>query len=102
MPETAALLPPWLLLMADSFWPLLHAGIKFTVPLTLISFAAGLGLAFVVALIRLLGPAPLVLVVRFYVWLIRGPPLLAPLVVMFYGLTRGGLGRHPCPPAPIG
>ena len=55
MPETAALLPSWLQLMADSFWPLLHAGIRFTVPLTLISFGAGLMLACVVALIRLFG-----------------------------------------------
>ena len=51
---------------------LLHAGLVFTVPLTLASFALGLALAFVVALIRLFGPAPLVAVVRFYVWLVRG------------------------------
>ncbi|MCH1997248.1 cysteine ABC transporter permease, partial [Achromobacter xylosoxidans] len=34
--------PAWVQLMADSFWPLLHAGLVFTVPLTLMSFALGL------------------------------------------------------------
>lgn len=57
--------PAWVQLMADSFWPLLHAGLVFTVPLTLMSFALGLALAFLVALIRLFGPAPLVALVRF-------------------------------------
>ena len=47
--------PAWVQLMADSFWPLLHAGLVFTVPLTLMSFALGLALAFLVALIRLFG-----------------------------------------------
>ncbi len=102
MPETAALLPSWLQLMADSFWPLLHAGIRFTVPLTLISFGAGLMLAFVVALIRLFGPAPLVWVARFYIWLIRGTPLLVQLFVIFYGLPSVGIVLDPFPAALIG
>ena len=43
----ALAVPAWVQLMADSFWPLLHAGLVFTVPLTLMSFALGLALAFV-------------------------------------------------------
>ncbi|MET0184037.1 MAG: cysteine ABC transporter permease, partial [Achromobacter sp.] len=65
-------MPAWLQLVLDSFWPLLHAGLVFTIPLTIMSFSLGLVLAFVVALIRLFGPKPLVALVRFYVWLIRG------------------------------
>jgi cystine transport system permease protein len=94
--------PAWLHLMADSFWPLLKAGLEFTVPLTLISFTAGLLLAFAVALIRLFGPTPAVAVVRFYVWLIRGTPLLVQLFVIFYGLPSVGIVLDPLPAALIG
>lgn len=94
--------PAWAQLMADSFWPLLHAGLVFTVPLTLMSFALGLALAFVVALIRLFGPAPLVALARFYIWLIRGTPLLVQLFVIFYGLPSVGLVLDPLPAALIG
>lgn len=41
-------------------------------PLTLITFVLGIVLGLSVALARLYGPAPLVMLVRFYVWLIRG------------------------------
>jgi cystine transport system permease protein len=95
-------MPAWIQLMADSFWPLLMAGLTFTVPLTLLSFVLGLALAFVVALIRLFGPAPLVAVARFYVWLIRGTPLLVQLFVIFYGLPKAGLVLDPLPAALIG
>ena len=94
--------PSWVQLMADSFWPLLKAGLMFTAPLTLMSFVLGLALAFVVALIRLFGPAPLVAVARFYVWLIRGTPLLVQLFVIFYGLPSAGIVLDPLPAALIG
>lgn len=97
-----SVVPAWLQLMADSFWPLLQAGLAFTVPLSLLSFAAGLALAFVVALIRLFGPWPLVQLVRFYVWLIRGTPLLVQLFVIFYGLPSVGIVLDPLPAALIG
>jgi L-cystine transport system permease protein len=83
--------PAWLQLMIDSFWPLLSAGLIFTVPLTLITFALGVLLGFLVALARLYGPAPLVALVRFYVWLIRGTPLLVQLFLIFYGLPSAGI-----------
>lgn len=103
MPDAAeSLMPAWLQLMADSFWPLLQAGLMFTVPLTLLSFAAGLALAFIVALIRLFAPAPFVWTVRFYVWLIRGTPLLVQLFVIFYGLPSVGIILDPLPAALIG
>lgn len=95
-------MPPWFQLVLDSFWPLLHAGLVFTIPLTIMSFTLGLALAFIVALIRLFGPAPLVAVVRFYVWLIRGTPLLVQLFVIFYGLPSVGIVLDPLPAALIG
>jgi len=94
--------PAWFQLVLDSFWPLLYAGLVFTIPLTIMSFTLGLALAFMVALIRLFGPKPLVAVVRFYVWLIRGTPLLVQLFVIFYGLPSVGIVLDPLPAALIG
>lgn len=84
-------MPAWLQLMIDSFWLLLSAGLIFTVPLTLITFVLGIVLGLSVALARLYGPAPLVMLVRFYVWLIRGTPLLVQLFLIFYGLPSAGI-----------
>ena len=84
-------MPAWLQLMIDSFWPLLRAGLLFTVPLTLITFVGGIALGFLLALGRLYGPKPLVALVRFYVWLIRGTPLLVQLFLIFYGLPSAGI-----------
>ena len=95
-------MPAWLHLMAHSLWPLLYAGLVFTVPLTLASFAIGLALAFIVALVRLFGPKWAVAVVRFYVWLFRGSPLLVQLFVIFYGLPNVGIVLDPLTAAIIG
>jgi cystine transport system permease protein len=88
--------------MIESLGPLLWAAIKFTAPLTLLSFALGLVLGLVVALIRLFGPRPLVPVVRFYVWIIRGTPLLVQLFLIFYGLPSVGIVLDAFPAALIG
>ncbi|MCR8843506.1 amino acid ABC transporter permease [Paenibacillus sp. SC116] len=75
----------------DSLWPLLKAGLLFAVPLTLISFAIGLVLALLTALARLSSIKPLVWLARFYVWIIRGTPLLVQLFIIFYGLPSLGI-----------
>lgn len=95
-------MPDWLKLMWDSLPPLIYAGLAFTVPLTLLSFVLGLSLGFVTALVRLFAPAPLVAVARFYVWLIRGTPLLVQLFLIFYGLPKAGIVFDPFPAALIG
>lgn len=96
------MMPAWLQLMAQSLWPLLVAGLKFTVPLTIVSFVLGLALAFGAALIRLFGPKWAIAIVRFYVWLIRGSPLLVQLFVIFYGLPNVGIVLDPLTAAIIG
>ena len=88
--------------MWQSLWPLLVGGIKFTVPLAILSFAVGLVLAFWAALARLFAPAPVVALVRFYIWLIRGTPLLVQLFVIFYGLPSLGIVLDPLTAALIG
>ncbi len=97
-----AILPDWLQLMVHSLWPLLVGGIQFTVPLAILSFILGLLLAFLAAITRLFGPPPLVALVRFYIWLIRGTPLLVQLFVIFYGLPSVGFVLDPLPAALIG
>lgn len=84
-------MPPWLTLMIDALPSLLWACILFTVPLTLLSFVLGLGVGFFAAVIRLFAPAPLAWIIRFYVWIIRGTPLLVQLFLIFYGLPSVGI-----------
>lgn len=91
----------WQILL-DSLLPLLKAGVAFTVPLTLISFALGLLLAIVTALARLSSWRVLQAVSKFYVWVIRGTPLLVQLFIIFYGLPSVGVTLDPFPAAVIG
>ena len=95
-------MPEFISLAISSFWPMLYAGLVFTIPITLISFFLGLLLGFIVALIRLYGPTPLKNVVRFYVWIIRGTPLLVQLFLIFYALPSVGITLDAFPAAVIG
>src|SRR5690606_11333065 len=95
-------MPPWLSLMLESLPSLLWACLLFTIPLTLLSFALGLGVGFVAALVRLFAPAPFAMVVRFYVWIFRGTPLLVQLFLIFYGLPSAGIVLDAFPAALIG
>uniref|UniRef100_UPI00387301EC amino acid ABC transporter permease n=1 Tax=Azospirillum canadense TaxID=403962 RepID=UPI00387301EC len=88
--------------MAGSLASLLWAALIFTVPLTLASFALGLTVGLAAAIIRLFGPAPLAAAVRFYVWIIRGTPLLVQLFLIFYGLPSAGIVLDAFPAALIG
>lgn len=88
--------------MADSLPALLWAGLIFTIPLTLLSFTLGLALGLVTAVVRLFAPAPFAVVARFYVWVIRGTPLLVQLFVIFYGLPSMGILLDAFPAALIG
>ena len=95
-------MPPWLQLMTDSLPTLLWAALVFTIPLTLLSFTLGLALGLVTAIARLFGARPVVAVARFYVWVIRGTPLLVQLFVIFYGLPSIGILLDAFPAALIG
>ena len=95
-------MPHWLSLMLESLPSLLWACVEFTVPLTLLSFALGLTLGFLAALVRLFAARPFGLVIRFYVWIIRGTPLLVQLFLIFYGLPSIGIVLDAFPAALIG
>lgn len=86
----------------DSLLPLLKAGVAFTIPLTLVSFTIGLLLAVMTAIVRLSSWTIPKLIASFYVWVIRGTPLLVQLFIIFYGLPAVGIILEPFTAAVIG
>lgn len=89
-------------ILAESFWPLLKAGLQFTIPLTLISFVLGMLLALVIALVRISKLNFLKRLAGAFVWIIRGTPLLVQLFILFYGLPSIGLTLNAFVSAVIG
>ncbi|WP_219848209.1 MULTISPECIES: amino acid ABC transporter permease [Psychrobacter] len=93
-------------IVIDSFWPMLKAGIYYSIPLALISFAIGMIIALGVALIRIVPRASLwhrviYRLARIYVSAIRGTPMLVQLFIIFYGLPSIGVKLDPFPSATI-
>jgi L-cystine transport system permease protein len=88
-------------LISSSLWPLLRGALTGTIPLALASFVLGLGLALVVALMRLSKVRVVSGIARAYVSVIRGTPLLVQLFVIFYGLPSVGVTLDPWPSAII-
>ncbi|MFP5316459.1 MAG: amino acid ABC transporter permease [Actinomycetes bacterium] len=88
-------------LALTSLWPLVQGGLTGTIPLSLASFAFGLMLALLVALMRLSANKLVSGIGRAYVSVIRGTPLLVQLFVIFYGLPSIGLTIDPWPSAII-
>jgi cystine transport system permease protein len=89
-------------LLMDSFWPMFKAGLIVTVPLTIVSFSIGLVIAFITALMRMSRVKPVSWASAFYVWVIRGTPLIVQLFVIFYGLPNVGIVFSPFVSAIIG
>ena len=90
----------------SSFWPMLEAAIDKTIPLAVISFFAGVVIALIVALIRIvekpnLGMRLLQILCRIYVSTIRGTPMLVQIFIIFYGLPEVGIKLDPFPTAII-
>lgn len=88
-------------LLINSLWQILLPGLKITIPLTLISFALGLALALLTAMVQAADVRGLKQLARLYVWVIRGTPLLVQLYVIFYGLPGLGLTLDAFPSAVI-
>ena len=88
-------------LILRNLWPMLRATVTATIPLTAVSFVLGLVLALFVALARISRIAPLSLLARGYVSVIRGTPLLVQLFIVFYALPQFGIVIDPFPAAVI-
>ncbi|GKX66085.1 amino acid ABC transporter permease [Inconstantimicrobium mannanitabidum] len=89
-------------IILKSFLPLLEAGLKFTIPVALISFGLGIIVALATALARISKFKVLRFISGFYVWIVRGTPLLVQLFIIFYGLPRAGITLEPITAAIIG
>ena len=88
-------------LLADSFWQILLPGLTMTIPLTVISFSLAMVIATAAALVQFAKTPVLKELCRFYIWVIRGTPLLVQLFVVFYGLPHVGILIDPFPTAVI-
>ena len=82
-------------LLLDSFPKILLPGLTMTIPLTVISFSIAMVIATAVALIQFAHVKVLSQIARFYIWVVRGTPLLVQLFVVFYGLPDVGILLDP-------
>ena len=80
---------------------ILSAGLTMTIPLTLVSFTLAMVLAVAVALVQYARVPVLSQLARFYIWVIRGTPLLVQLFIIFYGLPSVGIMLDAFPAAVI-
>ena len=85
-------------ILTESFMKILIPGIKVTLPLTVLSFALALVISVVVAIIQYADIKVAKQFVRFYIWIIRGTPLLVQLYIFFFGLPSLGIkmDAFPC------
>ncbi len=88
-------------IVTESFWPIVKAGIQYTIPLTFISFLLGLIIAIFVALIQVANIKVLKQFIQLYVWIFRGTPMLVQIFIIFFGLPKLGLLLDPFPAAII-
>ena len=86
-------------IFVNSFPKILIPGLTATVPLTAISFSLAMVIAVAVALVQYAQVPVLRQLCRFYIWVIRGTPLLVQLFLVFYGLAKVGLVLAPFPAA---
>lgn len=94
-------------LVINAFWPMVKAGVLISFPLAIASFVIGILIALAVALVRVspnrgLLQSVLLRLVKAYVSMIRGTPLLVQISIVFYGLPAVGIFIDPIPAAIIG
>ena len=88
-------------ILTDSLGKIILPGLTMTIPLTAISFTLALVIALAAALVQFANVRGIKQLARFYIWVIRGTPLLVQLFVIFYGLPSLGVVLDPFPAAVI-
>lgn len=88
-------------ILIDAFPKILGYGIRVTIPLTVLSFALALVIAVACAMAQYANVKALSPIIRFYIWIIRGTPLLVQLYLVFYGLPDLGVKLEAFPAAVI-
>lgn len=84
-------------ILIESFPKILLPGLRMTIPLTVLAFAIAMVIAVVTAMVQFANVKVLRQLARFYIWVIRGTPLLVQLFVVFYGLPSIGILLDPFP-----
>ncbi len=82
-------------LLISSFPKILEYGLKITLPLAACAFILSTVLAVFVAMAGFANTPVIKQICRFYIWVIRGTPLLVQLMVAFYGLPLFGVQVNP-------
>ena len=75
-------------IVLNAFWPMLKQGLIYSIPLTLVSFAIGMVIAIMSALLIINRVPLLSQLMRFYVWIFRGTPLLVQLFIVYWGICN--------------
>ena len=75
-------------ILIESFWQILLPGLTMTIPLTILSFTFGLILALLAALVQVAEIRVLKPIARFYIWVIRGTPLLIQIFIIYFALPN--------------
>ncbi|MDO4627145.1 MAG: amino acid ABC transporter permease [Pasteurellaceae bacterium] len=94
-------------LVINAFWPMVKAGVMVSIPLAIASFVIGMIIAVLVALLRItpaerLWHKVVLQIVRLYIAMIRGTPMLVQISIVFYGLPALDIFIDPIPAAIIG
>ena len=75
-------------IVLNAFWPMLKQCLIYSIPLTLVSFAIGMVIAIMSALLIINRVPLLSQLMRFYVWIFRGTPLLVQLFIVYWGICN--------------
>lgn len=86
-------------LVIDSFPKILIPGLTMTIPLTIVSFIFAIIIAVITALVQMANIKVLKQLARFYIWVVRGTPLLIQIYIVFFGLPSIGILIDPVPAA---
>lgn len=75
-------------IVLNAFWPMLKQGLIYSIPLTLVSFTIGMVIA-ILSTLLIINKVPLLSqLMRFYVWVFRGTPLLVQLFIVYWGICN--------------
>ena len=78
-------------ILLDALPKLLRYAATATLPMTVLSFILALIVAVLIALVQYANVRVLTQISRFYIWFVRGTPLLVQLYLVFYGLPSLGV-----------
>lgn len=78
-------------------WPFLTKGFSVTIEIWAISILIGIVFGLIACLMKLSRWKPLNLIANFYIWLIRGTPMIVQALVVYFGMPQVIPGFHPTP-----